>query len=116
MTIEQYLIGYLSDALSVPVSGSVPHPLPDEFVVVQLTGEAVVNMIPTAQIHIDGYSTSRAAAAALGRQIYDAMARLPAQPEISRCALDSLYNDTDLELNKPRDSAIFEVIYLFTED
>lgn len=151
MTIEEYVISYLSEALNpeepeeetepapvlrsdpdpdpdpdpapdptpptpLSVTGSVPHPLPDEFVTVELTGERVTNLVPTASLHINGYSTSRAAAAALGRQIYAAMAALPQQPEISRCALTSMYNDTDLEINKPREAAIFEIVYLFMED
>lgn len=150
MTIEEYVISYLSAALNpeepeeetepapvlrsdpdpdpdpdpapdptptpLSVTGSVPHPLPDEFVTVELTGERVTNLVPTASLHINGYSTSRAAAAALGRQIYAAMAALPQQPEISRCALTSMYNDTDLEINKPREAAIFEIVYLFMED
>ena len=122
MTIEEYVIAYLRTALNpgatetVTVSGSTPHPLPDEFVTVELTGERVTNLVPTASLHINGYSTGRAAAAALGRQIYAAMAALPQQPEISRCALTSMYNDTDLEINKPREAAIFEIVYLFMED
>lgn len=151
MTIEEYVISYLSEALNpeepeeetepapvlrsdpdpdpdpdpapdptpptpLSVTGSVPHPLPDEFVTVELTGERVTNLVPTASIHINGYSTSRAAAAALGRQIYAAMAALPQQPEISRCALTSMYNDTDLEINKPSEAAIFEIVYLFMEE
>ena len=35
-----------------------------------------------------------------------AMAALPQQPLISRCALTSMYNDTDLEIDKPREAAI----------
>lgn len=139
MTIEEYVIAYLTAALNpeepeeetepapvlrsdpdpdppLSVTGSIPHPLPDEFVTVELTGERVTNLVPTASLHINGYSTSRAAAAALGRQIYAAMAALPQQPEISRCALTSMYNDTDLEINKPREAAIFEIVYLFMEE
>lgn len=116
MTIEEYLIDYLAPRLSVPVSGSVPHPLPDEFLTVELTGERVTDLIPTAQIHINCYSTSRAGAAELGRQMYAAMCRLYAQPEISRVQLNSLYNNTDEALHKPRESGIFEIVYLFQEE
>lgn len=113
MTIEEYLIDYLAPRLNVPVSGSVPHPLPDEFITVELTGERVDNLIPTAQVHVDCYSTSRAAAAALGRQMLSTLRQACTQPEISRVQLNSMYNNTDESLQKPRESGIFEIVYLF---
>lgn len=129
MTIEEYVISYLSEALNpgatetVIVSGSTPHPLPEVFVTVELTGEQVADLVPTAQIHINAYSRSstenpgsRAEAAALGRQIYAAMAAMAAEPEISRVGLESMYNDTDLELDRPREAEIYRITYLFMED
>lgn len=115
MTIEEFIIGYLETALvgspAVPVSGSVPHPLPAEFVTVEKTGEREVDFISTAQIHIDVWSTSRAASAALCARVRSAMAGITALPEISRCALNTSYNNPSLENGRPRYSAIFDVVY-----
>lgn len=116
MTIEEYIVGFLNAAQDVPASGSVPHPLPEEFITVELTGERVANLIPAAQIHINAYSVDRAASAELARQIYAVMQSMSAQPEISRVGLNSMFNDADLELNRPRAAAIYEVVYLFTEE
>lgn len=113
MNIEEYIIDYLGDALTVSVSGSVPHPMPDEFVTLEKTGGSVLNHIPTAQIHVDSWSTSRAAAAALSDLVAAAMEAMAAEDEISRCALISSYNNPSLTTDKPRYSATFEVVYLF---
>lgn len=115
MTIEEFIIGYLETALggspAVPVSGSVPHPLPAEFVTVEKTGEREVDYIPTAQIHIDVWSTTRAASAALCARVRSAMAEIAALPEISRCALNSSYNNPSQEYEKPRYSTTFTLVY-----
>ena len=115
MTIEEFIISYLDTELSesptVPVSGSVPHPLPAEFVTVEKTGERVTDFIPTAQIHIDAWSTSRAAADALCARVKAAMDGITALPQISRCALNTSYNNPSREHMKPRYSAIFDVVY-----
>ena len=117
MTIEEFIIDYLAPILAtspaVGVSGSVPHPLPAEFVTVEKTGERVVDFIPTAQIHIDAWSTSRAAANALCARVRSAMGAITALPQISRCALNTSYNNPSLENGKARYSATFDVVYLF---
>ena len=115
MTIEEFVIDYLSAQLAaspaVGVSGSVPHPLPDEFATVEKTGETAVNHIRTAQIHVDAWSTSRAAADALATREISAMAGITALPEISCCALNSSYNNPSQEFKKPRYSATFTLVY-----
>lgn len=115
MIIEEFVIDYLSAQLAaspaVGVSGSVPHPLPDDFVTVEKTGESKVNHIRTAQIHVDAWSTSRAAAAELCARVNSAMAGITTLPEISRCALNSSYNNPSQEYKKPRCSATFALVY-----
>lgn len=113
MTIEEYIIDYLAERLSVGVSGSVPHPMPEEFVTVELTGSSLSDRIHAATIAVQSWSTSRAAASLLNELVKAAMAGASAAPEISRCALNSDYNYTDLSTNKPRYQAVFDVVYLF---
>lgn len=119
MTIEEFFIDYLTDelpplSLSVPfpVSGSVPHPMPAEFVTVELTGGSESNLIPTAQIHVQSWSSSRAAAAALNATVVAAMLASAGEQEISSISLTACYNNPDLATHKPRYSAAFEVVYL----
>lgn len=113
MTIEQFVILYLSGHLSVPVSGSVPSPMPDRFVTVEQTGGRRVNKIPSATLAVQSWAGTRAEAAALNAQVEAAMDAMAAEPEISRCALDAASNFTDLATKKPRYQAVFDVVYLF---
>ena len=115
MTIEEYFIDYLASELGggIPVKGSVPHPMPPEFVTVEKTGGSEADLIPTAQIHVQCWSSSRAAAAALSDRVTAIMLASPAYAPISSCALSSSYNNPDLTADKPRYSASFEVVYLF---
>lgn len=112
MTPEQFYIDYLDEALSVPVSGSVPHPMPDEFVTVELTGTRSENFIDTVQLVVECWSTSRAAACALYALADAAMRASVSEPAISRCAIETGYNDTDEETHRPRYHARYEVVYL----
>lgn len=115
MTIEAFIIEWLSQRLSVPVSGSVPHPLPDRFVTVEKTGGRVSDHIPAARLRIQSWGTSRADAAALGAEAEAAVRSSVQAPEISRAELSASYNDTDRQTEKPRSAATFEIIYLFEE-
>ena len=111
MSIEAYIIGYLSEALSVPVSGSVPHPMPDEFVTVEKTSGSHTDRIKGATVVVESWSTSRAAADALNELVKEAMEGMAAEDEISRCALETDYNYPDLATNKPRYQAVFDVVH-----
>ena len=112
MSIEQAVIDYLAVRLdTIPVSGSVPHPMPDVFVTVERTGGSVTDLIPEAQLHVNSWSTTRANAEALNELVTAAMLASPSEPDISRCTLVSSYNNPDLETHKPRYSASFQVTY-----
>ena len=120
MTIEQFYIEYLGAALGpvgstpgIPVSGSVPHPLPDVFVTVERTGGRESDKIPEAQIHVKCWHTTRAAAAALAERVGAIMLASDGDPAVSQCVLNAIYNNPDLETKKPRYSASFAVTYLF---
>lgn len=114
MTIEELLIAWIGAGLpGVNVSGSVPHPLPDEFITVERVDGAEVDHIPSAQIRVYSWSTSRAAAAALAARVIPRVLQSVSEPEISRCALTANYNNPDLETHKPRYVASFSVTYLF---
>ena len=113
MIIEEFIIDYLAPLLSVGVSGSVPHPMPNEFVTVEKTGSSVNDKIDSATITIQSWSTSRAAAANLNELVKTAMAGATTLPQISRCALNSDYNYTDMATNKNRYQAVYDVVYLF---
>lgn len=114
MTIEEYVISYLGGALTgVSVSGSVPHPMPDRFVTVEMTGSSMSNYIPSARLSIQSWAMSREDAAALHKDVAAAMRAMPSNSDISRVEIITGYNDSDINTNRPRYSATFDVIYLF---
>ena len=111
MNIEEYIIEYLSGALSVPVYGDVPSPVPEQFVTVEMTGLNKQNKISSATIAVQSWSTSRVTASQLNDAVISAMEAMISEPEISRSALDTSYNFTDLTRKKPRYQAVFSVVY-----
>lgn len=111
MTIEEFIILYLSGHLTVRVSGDVPSPIPDSFVTVEQTGSQRENKIGTATIAVQSWATSRAAAAQLNKQVEEVMHAMISEPEISYCELNTSYNYTDMARKKPRYQAVFSVVY-----
>lgn len=111
MTIEAFIILYLSGRLPVRVSGDVPAPVPDSFVTVEQTGSQRENKIGSATIAVQSWAGSRAEAAQLNKQAEEAMLGMISEPEISSCELDTSYNYTDMARKKPRYQAVFSVVY-----
>lgn len=123
MTPEAYFINYLTGALTpptvngvaqagVPVSGCVPHPMPDEFVTVELTGSSRIDQIDHVTLSIECWSTSRDAACNLMARVDAAMRISPVNDEVSRCELETSYNDTDQDTHRPRYHARYAIVYL----
>ena len=111
MTIEEFIIQYLAARLSVPVSGDVPSPVSPSFVTVEKTGAGSVNKINSATVAIQSWAESRSDAALLCAEVEAIMGGIVAEPEISRCALDTSYNFTDLIRKKPRYQAVFSITH-----
>jgi len=111
MTIEEFIVDFLSGELSVPVSGDVPSPVLPSFVTVEKTGGRSENKISSATIAVQSWAESRADAADLCAEVEAAMEAIVSEPEISRCALDSSYNYPDLERKKPRYQAVFSITH-----
>lgn len=111
MNIEEFIIAYLSEALEVPVSGDVPSPVPDRFVTVEMTGLTKEDKISSATIAVQSWETTRADASDLNDTVIAAMEAMISEPEISKSALDTSYNYTDITRKKPRYQAVFTVVY-----
>lgn len=111
MTIEEFVVLYLSGRLPVPVSGDVPSPMPASFVTVEKTGSGSADKIKSATIAVQSWAASRDAAARLCAEVEAVMAGLVAEPEISRCTLDTSYNFTDTTRKIFRYQAIFSVVH-----
>lgn len=111
MTIEAFVIDYLDGALSVPVSGDTPHPMPNTFVTVEKTGGGRSNKIDSATLAIQSWAETRAAAAELNETVKQAMENIVEENEISRSDLDSDYNYTDEDTKRFRYQAVFDLVY-----
>lgn len=112
MTAEEYFVAYLAAALpGVPVSGNVPEPTPEVFVTVERVGGGEENHIKRADIAVQSWAGTRAAAAQLNEQVKAAMAEAIDDGNISRCHLDTDYNFTDTTTRHPRYQAVFEVVH-----
>lgn len=111
MTIEEFYISYLSARLTVPVSGSVRHPIPDSFVTVEKTGAGYDNRTRSATLAIQSWARSRAAAAALCETVEAIMDGSAADANISRCRLNSSYDFTDTATKRYRYQAVFDITH-----
>ena len=111
MTIEEFIVDFLSGELSVPVSGDVPSPVLPNFVTVEKTGGRSENKISSATVAVQSWAESRADAADLCAEVEAAMEALVEEPEISHCSLDSSYNFPDLSRKKPRYQAVFSIVH-----
>lgn len=113
MSIEAFLVDFLGNRLSVPVSGDIPAPRPACFVTIEQTGSRHLNHINSADIAIQSWAETRAEALTLNQQVVDAMEEALAEVMISRCQLQSYYNFPDLSSKTPRYQAVYEVVHFF---
>lgn len=111
MLIEEFVVKYLDDELSVPVSGEIPSPMPDTFITVERTGGSITNKIRTATLAIQAWAESIDAAANLCALVTETMENIVGEDEISRCTLDSSYNFTDTTTKHCRYQAVFDVVH-----
>ena len=109
--IETIVRDYLNNALNVPVYMEVPKDiaLPNEFVVVEKTGSGRTNHLNAATFAIQSYSTSMYKAAVLNEQVKEAMDSLMTLDEVSRSALNSDYNFTDIQKRQYRYQAVYDI-------
>lgn len=112
MNIEAFIIEFLAARMPVPVFGDRPDlSTATEFVTVEKTGSSYSNFIASAEIAVQSWSTTRAAASELNETVKKTMAEALHQDCISRCALDTDYNFPDLASKRPRYQALYEIVY-----
>ena len=111
MLIEEFVVSYLDEHMSVPVSGEIPTPMPDSFITVERTGGSSVNKLKSATLAVQAWAESVDAAANLCADVAEAMEAIAAEPEISRCALNASYNFTDTSTKRYRYQAVFDLVH-----
>lgn len=109
--IEERLISYLSDALSVPCYMEMPDDASGTFVVIDKTGSSRLNRITKVNVAIQSYAPTLHEAATLNEQVKTAMDDMIERDDISKVELNSDYNYTDTDLKAYRYQAVFVVTY-----
>lgn len=101
--IEKTVIGYLSDALDVPVAAQVPD---DEgikkFVLVEKTGGSTDNYIQSATLAIQSYGATLLEAAELSHAVKGMMADIDTLDSVSGIEINNEYNYTDAATKRYR--------------
>ncbi len=112
MNIESKVIEYLSDAFpSIPEYGEVPQDRPNLMLVVDTTGEAIANLVPTSSVVVDSDAESKASASVLNDAVIDMMMQMTAVEGVSAVSLNSSYSDTDTASKEYRYGALFEITH-----
>lgn len=109
--IEKIIIDYLNECLAVPVSGQVPAELPASFVTVEKVGVGVRNYIYAASISVKSWAATQADASALNEAVKTAMSDITQLDEVSRCHLETDYNNPDTTRKMNRYEASFSVVH-----
>ena len=112
ISIESRVITYLQDTLKVDAYAEIPaDPDGKTFLLIDKTGSARTNRIPSAIMAVQSFAPSKAEASALNDQVVAAMLTLPEQPDISASRLNSDYEYTDTSLKLYRYQVLFEIVY-----
>lgn len=113
--IEIIVKNFLESKLSVPVLTEKPKGSASQFVVIERTGGAQSNKIPSAILIIQSYELSMQKAAELNEEVkhwmLDGMEGLITVPEVSDVGLNSDYDFTDTTTKQYRYQAVFEITY-----
>lgn len=108
--ITQFTVAYLSERMSIPVSGEIPASPPVSFVVVEKLDGGERNYIAESTIRLSCYADTLARAEDLSHEVQKTMKNMVFAPEISGMEFGGDHNATDTQ-NK---CYCFEVVYHIT--
>lgn len=96
--VEEVVIAWLPTVSDYAVSGDMPNPRPEKFILVDRTGGPRESMVlDKAEILIEVYNKdSRADASNMAQQIADVIRQLEDNSEITRARVNSLVNLNDI--------------------
>lgn len=109
--IEEILLNYLNNALSVPAYMEVPEKPPESYVIVEKTGGSEENHIFSSMFTVQSYAKTLYYAAKLNDEVKHVMYKAVQLPEICRVDLNSDYNYTDTQTKKYRYQAVFDIVH-----
>ena len=109
--IEQQILDYLTDHLSVPICMEVPSPLPETFVLLEKTGSSRADWISSATLALQSWAMTLLDAAKLNEQVKAAMDRMPDTEDVGRAELNTDYVYTDTATKRYRYQAVYDITY-----
>lgn len=109
--IEETIIKYLSDQLTVPVYMEEPKDIPNSYVIIEKTGESRSSFLYHGTIAIQSYGKSLYETAKLDAMVRSAMFNIIDLDDITRCDLNASYNYTDTTTNRYRYQSVYDLIY-----
>ena len=111
--IEEIVIGYLTQAGSLPAYAEVPVNPDDEYIVIERTGGIETNMIREATIAVQVVTNvSLYRAAQLAEEVRALMLDIVSLNSIFHCSINSgPYNFTDTETKNYRYQTVFTINY-----
>lgn len=109
--IEQIILEYLSENLSIPVKLEEEPNLPPKYVLIEKTGSGEADHIKRATFAIQSYADSLYSAALLNENVKEVMKNIVDLDEISKCSLNSDYNYTDTGRKKHRYQAVYDIVH-----
>lgn len=108
--IEQAIIQFLQEALSVPCSAETPANPPEEYIVVEQTGSTRDDGLDKATVAVRSCAPTRYRAALLDKRVRGAMVLdLVAEPWAVKVSLNGSYPFTDTASKQERYQAVFDI-------
>lgn len=112
MIIEIVVRDYLQETLQINAYNEKEPDMPDTFVLIEKTGSGGADFIYTAQLAIQSYAPTMDEASELNEQVKQAMQNVAKLTNVSKCTLNSDYNDPDQNVRAHRYQAVFDLVYM----
>lgn len=111
MLIEEFIINYLNENMSVSAHTEKPQNAPKRYVLIDKTGSSKTNHLPNAIIAFQSYAESDLEAARLNKELKDVVEQMVELNEIRGLTLNSDYKFTDTTTKEHRYQAVYEIRY-----
>lgn len=111
--IESTILSFLSEAeLDAPIYMEVPARMPEEFYVLENTGQQMTNHVRTTTLAVQSYAQSMERAADLAYGIDEViLTRLPELDAVAGVRVNSVHNFTDQSTKQYRYQGVYVVTH-----
>ena len=118
--IEEVILNYLDNELSVPVLMELPEvpsedftEWPSEFVIIEKVGSSISNQLYRDSIALQSYSLSSLyKAASLDEDVRKAIEEIPVTTGVCTARMQSNYNFTDVKTKRYRYQSVYDIYHV----